>query len=310
MRTHTEKISIIVPVYKVEKELERCVGSIIRQTYSNIEIILVDDGSPDGCPEMCDRYAGKDSRIQVIHKENGGLSDARNTGLRLSDGKYVLYVDGDDYIEADACEKLLSAMTDEVDFVVGAYREINGECSSCYGHSNMKEKKVYTAQNFVIASIKKNEWYAMAVLNLYRRDFLIENHLFFKEGYYFEDMQMLPRLYLAARQVVYVDYPFYNYVIRENSIMTSQNSVQKIQMSVEIYREWMILIEPVEKEYQRYLYGILVRYYLRSCRIRKIRKWEVPGMDCRFAFRYALGVREKVKVLFFSLLPALYVRGS
>ena len=95
------KISIIVPVYKVEHELDRCVKSLLGQTYKNIEIILVDDGSPDCCPKMCDEFARKDNRVKVVHKRNGGLSDARNAGLKVASGEYVLYVDSYDYIEID-----------------------------------------------------------------------------------------------------------------------------------------------------------------------------------------------------------------
>lgn len=103
----TEKISIIVPVYKVEKYLDKCVRSIVEQTYKNLEIILVDDGSPDNCPAMCDEWARKDSRIAVIHKENGGVSSARNAGLAACTGDYVGFVDSDDWIEPDMYEYLL-----------------------------------------------------------------------------------------------------------------------------------------------------------------------------------------------------------
>ena len=91
-------ISVIVPIYKVEKYLQKCVDSILAQTYSNLEIILVDDGSPDRCGELCDEYAEKDGRIRVIHKKNGGLSDARNAGIDVAAGKYLAFVDSDDYI--------------------------------------------------------------------------------------------------------------------------------------------------------------------------------------------------------------------
>ena len=99
------KISVIVPIYKVEKYLARCVDSIINQTYKNLEIILVDDGSPDGCGAMCDEYAKKDERIKVIHKENGGLSSARNAGLDIATGDYIAFVDSDDRLSSDAYEK-------------------------------------------------------------------------------------------------------------------------------------------------------------------------------------------------------------
>ena len=114
------KISIIVPVYKVERELDRCVKSLLGQTYQNIEIILVDDGSPDCCPEMCDEFARQDNRVKVVHKKNGGLSDARNAGLKVASGEYILYVDSDDYIDIDSCERFMKARNNEnIDIIVG-----------------------------------------------------------------------------------------------------------------------------------------------------------------------------------------------
>lgn len=101
-----EKISVIIPVYKVEKYLDRCVESVVNQTYRNLEIILVDDGSPDNCPQMCDEWAQKDERIKVIHKQNGGLSDARNFGIDASTGKYLTFVDSDDLISKNAVQRL------------------------------------------------------------------------------------------------------------------------------------------------------------------------------------------------------------
>lgn len=102
-------VSVIVPVYKVEPYLDRCVSSIVSQTYRNLEILLVDDGSPDRCGQMCDDWALKDSRIKVIHKPNGGLSDARNAGIRASKGEYIAFVDSDDYLSCEMIEKLYQA---------------------------------------------------------------------------------------------------------------------------------------------------------------------------------------------------------
>lgn len=101
-------ISVIVPIYNVEKYLVRCVDSIVNQTYKNLEIILVDDGSPDRCPQMCDDYAEKDSRIKVVHKKNGGLSDARNAGMAVATGEYISFIDSDDWIETSMFELLLN----------------------------------------------------------------------------------------------------------------------------------------------------------------------------------------------------------
>ena len=105
-----ELITIVIPVYKVEKYIDRCIKSVINQTYKNLEIILVDDGSPDNCPKICDEYAEKDKRIKVIHKKNGGLSDARNVGIEAAKGKYISFIDSDDWIEKDFIECLYKSI--------------------------------------------------------------------------------------------------------------------------------------------------------------------------------------------------------
>ena len=98
-------VSVVLPIYKVEKYLNRCIESVVNQTYSNLEIILVDDGSPDSCPNMCDEWKKKDSRIVVIHKENGGLGEARNSGISAANGKYICFFDSDDYVSNETIDK-------------------------------------------------------------------------------------------------------------------------------------------------------------------------------------------------------------
>ena len=302
-------ISIIVPVYKVEPYLKRCIDSLIAQTYQYIEIILVDDGSPDQCPLMCDEYAKCDTRIKVIHKKNGGLSDARNAGLKMAIGEYVLYVDSDDYIERDSCERLLDGMQSDVDFVVGAIREIRGDKIYYQRHTNIIEGRKYAAKDFIIESIKKNQGYAPAVLNLYRRSFLIENGLFYKVGFCYEDTEMLPRLFLAAKKIVYIDYAFYNYLIREDSIMTSEYTSEKKRMALDNYNRWIELFNSVgDTTLQRFLYGVLIRYYVTTARKMKIIGWRIEGMDFLFSWKYALNKKEKLKVLLFNFFPQLYTK--
>lgn len=305
-----KKISIIVPIYKVEKYLERCVKSLINQTYANIEIILVDDGSPDNCPKICDEISKIDSRIKVIHKENGGLSDARNCGLLKASGDYVLFVDSDDYIELDACKRLSNAIKQShIDLVIGEYKEIRNNEITLKKHSNLSENRVYDAKDYVISSIKCDEWYAPAWLNLYRREFLIENNLYYKVGIYYEDIEMLPRLFLANPKIIYVEYPFYNYVIRENSIMTSGKTLEKVQMSLEIYKEWLELFSNINDDlYRKYLYGILIKYYIATARQINFNGWMIKKMDFCFALKYSLNYREKLKVMMYNFFPKQYIR--
>lgn len=302
-------ISIIVPIYKVEQELARCVESLITQTYKNIEIILVDDGSPDGCPQLCEKFAEEDNRIRVIHKENGGLSDARNAGLLKAVGDYILYVDSDDYIEQDACERFISVLDEQADFVAGEYREIHGGKMIYRRHTNLINGQLYTAKDYIIRSIKNNEWYAPAWLNMYKRRFLIENDLFYKKGIYFEDTEMLPRLCLAATKIQCLQYPFYNYLIRDGSIMTStKNGEKKRRDSLDVYTGWMNLFSNIaDAELKNYLCGALTKYYLANCRAVKINGWKINNLNFKFAWKYSLNLYERLKSLLFCIFPELYI---
>ena len=304
------KISIIVPVYKVENELDRCVQSLMKQTYKNIEIILVDDGSPDCCPELCDQYALEDNRICVVHKKNGGLSDARNAGLKRATGRYVLYVDSDDYIDADACEKFMSATdAQDVDIVVGnAIMEKSDGCEMMV-HTATPTGTIYGAKEFIIRAISSYQWYAPAWLNMYRREYLLDNNLFFKKGIYFEDVQMLPRVFLPAKKIACMEGTFYHYIIRDNSIMTSKKDIKKQSDSIQNLREWKEQFDHVQDaELRKILYGMLIKCYLHECRVYGITKWEIDGVDFKFVVNNSLNFKEKIKGLLFALLPKCYVR--
>ncbi len=140
------KISIIVPVYKVEKYIHQCIDSILKQTFTDIELILVDDGSPDSCGKICDEYAVKDRRVKVIHKENGGLSDARNTGVKCAKGEYISFVDSDDWIAPNALEEALWQMLkNEVDMLKFGFIKTDGRKSKTV---TFKENKIFDKDLF------------------------------------------------------------------------------------------------------------------------------------------------------------------
>lgn len=135
-------ISVIIPIYNVQPYLERCVESVRNQTYSNLEIILVDDESPGDCPKMCDEYAKKDSRIKVIHKKNGGLGYARNSGLELVHGKYVMFIDSDDWISDTRVEVLYNAITKaEADIAIGSFTDVDSDNNRVEYHSSLSDKE-------------------------------------------------------------------------------------------------------------------------------------------------------------------------
>lgn len=304
------KVSIIVPVYKVERELDRCVQSLFKQTYNNLEIILVDDGSPDKCPELCENYAEMDKRVKVIHKENGGLSDARNAGLKQATGEYILYVDSDDYIDLDTCERFIKAASNQkIDIIVGNAIMEKPDGKEMMIHSATPSGITYTAKQFIMSAVKAYQWYAPAWLNMYRRDFLLDNQLYFKKGIYFEDVQMLPRVFLQAKKITCIDGTFYHYIIRENSIMTSQKDEKKKNDSIQNLKEWKEQFDLVDDvDLKECLYGMLVKMYIHECRQYGITTKEIEGMDARFILRNSLNYRERLKATMWLCFPRLLIK--
>ncbi len=232
-------VSVIVPIYKVEPYLERCLDSIIRQTYTNLEIILVDDGSPDGCGAICDRYKEKDSRIIVIHKENGGLSSARNAGLDICTGEYISFVDSDDYIEPDMIEVMVRAMIE-----TGADISICGIFDEYLSKENSirlssKKKEIFSKEEIIKMQLTNKE--SFSVCNkVYRREIWIEVR--FSEGQFYEDMDISSIVMSFAGSIVHVGKPLYHYVHREHSITTAIN-VKNIQDQCRAIRNVSVFVK-------------------------------------------------------------------
>lgn len=221
-------ISVIVPVYNVEKYLDRCVKSILAQTYSDFELILVDDGSPDNCPKMCDEYAMKDSRVKAIHKKNGGLSEARNFGTINSEGKWITYIDSDDYVSVDYLENLWRlrekynadiAVTGICECIEGKKLKPNkNENEYCYSGIEALENMLY--QNTLDSSAC-----AMLISSSIARDNL------FPVGKYHEDEFTTYKFYIHADSVAVSTKSQYFYLQREGSIMHTfgQSSIDELE---------------------------------------------------------------------------------
>lgn len=219
-------ISIIVPVYKVEEYLDKCIESIVNQTYTNLEIILVDDGSPDNCPEICDKWAERDNRIKVIHKSNGGLSDARNAGLAVASGEYIAFVDSDDYIEADLYEKLLSTIINTFsDISVCNLRYVYQNDSNSVSQENSDSITEYTAEEAMSALI--DDRIRQVVWNkLYKLELIKD--IMFDVGKYHEDEFWSYKAIGAANKIATIDYTGYNYLQRFGSIMGNNYSLKRL----------------------------------------------------------------------------------
>lgn len=229
-----KKISVIVPIYQVEQYLEKCIESILSQTYENLEIILVDDGSKDNCPAICDKYQEKDNRIKVIHKENGGLSSARNAGLDIATGELVTFVDSDDFIERDMLLVLFENMEkNQSDISVCFWKEV-------FEQNIEKKEPVQPEPNrqYKIECLDKIQ--AMEKM-LYQRgtDSCAWGKLFkiglfeeirFPVSKIYEDIAVMYYVFHKAEKVVFTDYPGYGYLQRNTSIMKETFSENKMSL--------------------------------------------------------------------------------
>lgn len=220
-------VSVIVPIYKVEKYLRQCVDSIINQTYRKLEIILVDDGSPDHCGAICDEYAAKDNRIQVIHQENRGLSAARNAGLDAAKGEYLFFLDSDDWIACNTIQSML-----------GRYEETGADLVLCdispfyeSDYSGPEKQKsplkteVLSQEPLIERLMQKAAWYYCVAWNkLYRRTML--EQIRFPDGFIHEDEAVAHRIFEKCQTIAVIAEPMYYYRQTNNGIMAAGVSVK------------------------------------------------------------------------------------
>lgn len=223
-----EMISVIVPVYNVEAYLDQCIASIVSQTYTNLEIILVDDGSPDNCPDMCDVWAKRDPRIKVIHKENGGLSDARNAGMAVATGSYIGFIDSDDYISPDMYRLLYERIVADGTEIAACGIELVYEDGRTSRPLNQAGSFVLTREAAMEAVILESRLKQPVCYKLYRSG-LIQN-LLFPMGKCHEDVFWTWQAVARADKVSVFDTPCYFYVQRSESIMGEKYSLKRLEM--------------------------------------------------------------------------------
>ncbi len=227
------KLSIIVPIYNVEQYLHKCVDSLLNQDMDDYEIILVDDGSPDACPQICDEYAVAHKNIRVVHRKNGGLSAARNSGFEIAQGEYIMFVDSDDYIEPSVLGGLLSQVEhDNLDVLRYNYQNVNEQYEVFLPYRAAKRDVDYSESVTNGEDFLNNRLGPMcyAVMFVIRRELLA--NCIFKEGIYFEDVEWTPRMLLKAQRVASTSIIIYNYLWRTGSI-TLPTSPQKRRKVIE-----------------------------------------------------------------------------
>lgn len=221
-------VSVIIPIYKVELYLKRCVDSVLAQTYTNLEIILVDDGSPDGCGAICDSYARQDPRVRVIHKVNGGLSDARNAGLEIASGEWVSFIDSDDWIEPDMYSELLCHAQK-----YGAQISVGGVSYEISEGDHIRTLRTASGESEQVECLDSVSAMRRHLLGSWAAwDKLYQRELFrtirYPVGEINEDEAIMLQLLSSVSKIVYTNKVYYHYIQRADSITTSSFSEKKL----------------------------------------------------------------------------------
>ena len=314
-----ELITIVIPIYNVEKYLHDCLKSVINQTYNNLQIILVDDGSPDNCPKICDEYKNKDSRIEVIHKKNGGLSDARNAGLEKAKGRYICFIDSDDFINCKYIEKLYDLITkNNADMAVSNFKRVQD-----FKEEYLEKKEenateeIYTGKQ-MIENIYSRKLYVQSTVawnKMYKTELFKD--IKFPYGKLHEDEFTTYKLYYICSKVVMTSEILYYYRYVPNSIMNKKFNKKRLDgISALEERLTFFKDKKEEKLYNltliRYLMVIMIHYtnikkFLENSE--EIQK----NLKCKYNKYYKIVIKlpecskqDKLKIILFKISPYLY----
>lgn len=311
-----DKVSIVVPIYKVESYLENCIKSLINQTYQNIEIILVDDGSPDKCPLICDSWKKKDKRIKVIHKQNGGLSDARNCGIDNASGNYICFVDSDDYVERTYVEYLLTAnKQNKTNIAQCGIKNVdeNGKLLSSIGYDldTVISGKKMILQQFTGHDIENTVvWNRLYGINLFKK-------LRFPFGKNHEDEYITYKLLYNESRISIIDSTLYCYRQTNNSIMRSTFNLKRLDVLDGLKER----INYFKKKKEEALYYLSISRYLSCIRflysnikrffpnekeklLYLLHEYKEYYQESKKYKKYSINVR--IKNTFFALFPNLF----
>ena len=308
-----ELISAIVPIYNVRPYLEKCFDSIARQSYQNLEIILVDDGSTDGSGELCEDLSKRDGRVRVIHKKNGGLGSARNAGIDAARGAILSFVDSDDWIEPGMYETLSGIMCREnAQIIACGIKRVSETGEVSYYQDNLKERSVYTREEALL-ELPKNERLSNSMCNkLFRRETIQGLHI--NEQIYYEDNPFTPQCIARAERIAYTAEPFYCYFERTGSISRKKFSEREFdrvtadRMRLEFYHEHF-----PQCEYAAAIAyigsGLKVYYQSRRCqeaRKRRVQLKEELKRTIRYYPDLPFTKKQRAKAKLFLISPALY----
>jgi len=324
-----EVVSVVIPIYKAEKYLQRCLDSVLKQTYTEVEIILVDDGSPDSCPFICDNYKERDHRIKVIHCDNSGQSVARNKGIELASGKYIFFVDADDVLAEDAIERLLAiAEKGEYDIVSGNYFRVEGEIiisSNLYSSGEINKygsKEMKKRYNLY----KTSSSFGYVWAKLYRTSFLNEHGVRFDTAkkVFMEDSLFNLKAFSFYPKYYVLDEPIYYYNIYESSTSNKKEDVtERVLNMIQDYESFLIAENKYEENIDLFAplgarvfcWAIIKKIHSEGVSFKGIRNTIIEFSNCDairrlFSQRNAIRVLTKLpkflEIIFFSVCIILF----
>lgn len=312
-----ELISVIVPVYNVEKYLSRCIDSIINQTYKNLEIILIDDGSTDGSSAICEKYKDIDKRVKVVHKQNGGLSDARNTGMKIAKGDLITFVDSDDSLIYNIYDNIVKKMQkDCVDIACFGYKRIN-EDNDIMQEVKFKEDKVYE-DNTKFELLYQGYYYSFACVawnKIYKKE--IFKDIMFPIGKYNEDEYIVHEIFYKANKIGIYSDEGYLYRQRKNSITQTYNIkrldvIQALKNRLEFIDKKNLSSEFYQQTLNIFLYSIIQHYRkIEACYLEndknEIQKSLIKDFQkyyCKLNLK-SIRIQNKIKYIAFDTSPKI-----
>lgn len=325
-------ISVIVPVYQVERYLERAIRSILKQSYRKLEIILVDDGSLDASGHICDRLAAEDERIVVIHKKNGGLSDARNAGLDIAKGEYIVFIDSDDFIAMDFVEILLCVSKEnDSDVTFCSYQTVDGNIMKEFDRDDISIRKhceTYTREQLLYNLYDEyhhdSTYFIVAWNKLYKSK--LWDNIRFPKGKIHEDEATTYKIFDRAVRGTYVKIPMYAYFSAPDSITREKFSIKRLDFMEALHDRIHYFAKKEEWQYVYPAYKALadasIRYYRRLCREvpeakreqKLLKTYVKSAVDCFIGaervrakkYGYSLSLRTKIGYMIFLFCPRLY----
>ena len=295
-----ELISVVVPVYNVEKYLDKCIESIEKQTYAHLEIILVDDGATDNSGRICDSHAERDERICVLHQKNGGRAAARNVGMEKATGEYLMFVDGDDWIDTDCLEAAYKFFESDTQMVVFRERSIFADRVESNGSDRYKKFVGSEPLEFYINGYSDFQAATSVCGKLYRKSLLQD--IRFEEGRYYEDIMFVTKVYAACHNCIYLDKAYYNYNVATDNSITAKGAIEvTFRDEIPLFHEKEEFLKNMGREdladrYSYFKFQRLIRYY-REC---------VEGKKREYAVRLS-GIIKEEKELIKKIIKREYV---